>query len=115
MYEDRPTLFDRFATRISEFVSRAWFFLMCVLAVVVWAPTYFVLSDVDTWQLVINTLTTIVTFLLVALLQNTQKRADDANQKKLNVIALALASLVDSSDVRLKLHQIVGIEEKESA
>jgi low affinity Fe/Cu permease len=49
-----------------------------VLVVVLWVPTLWVLPSVDTWQLVINTVTTIITFLLVALLQNTQLRADQA-------------------------------------
>jgi len=61
--------------------------MVCVLLVVMWAPSYLLLPDVDTWQLIINTVTTIVTFLLVALLQNTQKRADEAIQHKLNTIA----------------------------
>ena len=81
------SVFDRFATRVSRFVSQAWFFMVCVLLVVMWAPSYFLLPDVDTWQLIINIVTTIVTFLLVALLQNTQKRADEAIQHKLNTIA----------------------------
>lgn len=51
------------------------------------------LLNIDTWHLIINTATTIVTFLLVALLQNTQKRADDALQQKLNALADALADL----------------------
>jgi low affinity Fe/Cu permease len=49
-----------------------------VLVVVLWVPTLWVLPSVDTWQLLINTVTTIITFLLVALLQNTQSRADQA-------------------------------------
>jgi low affinity Fe/Cu permease len=81
------SVFDRFATRVSRFVSQAWFFMVCVLLVAMWAPSYLLLPDVDTWQLIINTVTTIVTFLLVALLQNTQKRADEAIQHKLNTIA----------------------------
>jgi low affinity Fe/Cu permease len=48
-------------------------FVMCFLLVVLWAPSYFVLSKLTTWQLIINTLTTIVTFLLVALLQKHTK------------------------------------------
>src|SRR5438105_2542150 len=70
-------LFDRFATKASEFASRAWFFTICVALVVLWAPSIALFRDIDTWQLVINTLTTIVTFLLVALLQNSQKRTED--------------------------------------
>ena len=116
-------VFDRFATHASTFVSRAWFFVMCVLLVVIWAPSIVVLPDVDTWQLIINTATTIVTFLLVALLQNTQKRADDAVQQKLNAIAEGLSAMMermardhpDLRDDRDELRQAVGLEERESA
>ncbi len=116
------SLFDRFATGASEFVSKPWFFLACVLLVVIWAPTFVVMS-LDTWQLVINTVTTIVTFLLVALLQNTEKRADDALQQKLNAIAEALGDLMrylgqDDADLRAdeqQLRDAVGLEQHESA
>ena len=108
--------FDRFAARASDFVSEAVFFLACVLLVVVWLPSYFVFRDVDTWQLVINTATTIVTFLLVALLQNSQRR----NELAMNANALAdgLADLMEGiapqnaklqSDMR-ELRTAVGIE-----
>ena len=51
------------------------------------------IRDIDTWQLIINTLTTIITFLMVALLQNSQTRADQAVQHKLNAIADMLSDL----------------------
>lgn len=70
--------FDRFAERASRLASKAWFFVFCVLLVVIWAPSIALIQNVDTWQLIINTITTIVTFLLVALLQNSQTRADHA-------------------------------------
>ncbi|GAS92937.1 low affinity iron permease family protein [Mycolicibacterium brisbanense] len=115
------SLFDRFATGASSFVSRAWFFLGCVLLVVVWAPT-FAFLQLDTWQLIINTVTTIITFLLVALLQNTERRADDALQQKLNAIAEALADLMqhvrddpDAENDAKELRAAVGLEERESA
>jgi len=80
-------LFDRFAEMASRFFSRAWFFSLCALLVVVWAPSYFLIrDDLNTWQLIINT-ATIVTFLMVALLQNSQTRANAAAQDKLNAIA----------------------------
>ncbi|QGF25263.1 hypothetical protein Rai3103_14160 [Raineyella fluvialis] len=116
--------FDRFASRASSFVSRAWFFVACVLLVVVWAPSILILHDVDVWQLVINTITTIVTFLLVALLQNTQVRTDNATQQKLNAVAIALGELLDehaaAGSERLReasreLHRSVGLEEHESS
>jgi low affinity Fe/Cu permease len=91
--------------------------------VLVWGPTYFIIGDLDTWQLIINTTTTIVTFLMVALLQDSQTRADDAVQDKLNAIADALADLMeaqstDSPGLRRDLAELraaVGVEDRESA
>lgn len=62
--------FDRFAESWTDHVSRPAFFVACLLLVLVWGPSYFLIGNFDAWQLVINTATTIVTFLLVALLQN---------------------------------------------
>lgn len=110
-------LFDRFAEHASAFASRAWFFCFCVLLVVLWAPSIIFIRNVDTWQLIINTLTTIVTFLMVALLQNSQTRANQAVQHKLNAIADALSDLM-SEDEHLQdakeLRAAVGLEEHES-
>ena len=89
------TLFDRFAGRCSDFVSGAPFFAFCVLLVVLWAPAYFLVGNLDAYQLVINTPTTLITFLLVALLQNTQKRTEEALQHKLDASADGLADLMD--------------------
>jgi len=86
--------FDLFAGWSSRIASRAAFFTFCVLLIVVWAPTILVLHSVDTWQLIINTVTTIITFLMVALLQNSQTRSDQAVQHKLNAIADGLADLM---------------------
>jgi len=114
--------FDRLASNVAGFASRAWFFSLCILLVVVWAPSI-VLFDIDTWQLIINTATTIITFLMVALLQNTQTRADAAVQHKLNAIANAMADLMEHlgedspelRDQRSELRQAVGLEDEESA
>jgi low affinity Fe/Cu permease len=73
--------FDRFADRVEKLVAHAGFFSFCVIVVVVWFPTLFFL-DVNTSQLIVNTLTTIVTFLLVALLQNTQERFERAQNTR---------------------------------
>ncbi|MCA1693889.1 MAG: low affinity iron permease family protein [Actinobacteria bacterium] len=115
-------IFDRFASTAAVFVSRAWFFALCLLMVLLWAPSYFLFGDVDTWQLIINTATTIITFLLVALLQNTQRRADAAVQRKLNAIADGLADFMthlstDHPDLRTdcaELRAAVGLEQRES-
>ena len=56
--------FDRFAGRSADFVSRAHFFTFCALLVIIWAPSYFLVGNFDTYQLIINTPTTIITFLL---------------------------------------------------
>ncbi len=117
----RLSWFDRMATKAANTVARAWFFFMCALIVLIWAPSYWVIGNIDTWQLIINTLTTIITFLLVALLQNTQFRADKAMQKKLNAIVEALADLMEAleaqdstlpSDVK-ELRRASGLEERE--
>jgi hypothetical protein len=61
----RLTFFDRFATRVNRWVSRAWFFALCAADRRVGAQ----FRSIHTWQLLINTVTTIITFLLVALLR----------------------------------------------
>jgi low affinity Fe/Cu permease len=117
------TLFDRCATATASFVSRAWFFALCVLLILIWLPSYFVFHDVDTWQLAVNSPTTVITFLLVALLQNTQRRADIAVQQKLNAIADGLADLMDEltadhGDLRADsadLRAAVGLEGRVSS
>ncbi len=120
----RVGFFDRFAGRASSAASRATFFAFCVLLIVVWAPSILLLRSVDTWQLIINTATTIVTFLMVALLQNSQTRSDQAVQHKLNALADGLADVMDhlatGSDERdlrrdmKELRAAVGLEDYES-
>lgn len=125
----RVGVFDRFAGGAALFASRAWFFAFCVLLIVVWAPSILVLHDVDLWQLIINTATTIITFLMVALLQNSQTRSDQAIQHKLNALADGLADLMrymtdedcgeraDPKRLRwdlIELRDAVGLEDKES-
>jgi low affinity Fe/Cu permease len=112
-------VFDRFADTASKLFSKPWFFAFCLLIVLLWAPSFLVIGNIDTWQLIINTTTTIVTFLMVALLQNTQTRQDLATQDKLNAIARALADLSENMDtrkqVRDEIEAAVGLEDKESA
>src|SRR5437762_1326067 len=57
----RLGFFDKFAGWCALIASRAYFFTFCVLLIVVWAPTIAVIRSIDTWQLVINTVTTIIT------------------------------------------------------
>jgi len=120
---ERVGFFDRFAGRAATIASRAPFFAFCVLLVIIWAPSYFLLQNINTWQLIINTATTIVTFLMVALLQNSQTRSDQAVQHKLNAIADGLADLMlrlsedDHSELRQDVEELkraVGLERIES-
>jgi low affinity Fe/Cu permease len=111
-------LFDRFASAAAKSAGSATFFAACVALVVLWAPSYPLFQDAETHQLVINTATTIVTFLLVALLQNTEGRADQATQHKLNAIAYALADLMhehELDDDAAELEAAVGLEKRETS
>ncbi|MGN6377759.1 MAG: low affinity iron permease family protein [Gaiellales bacterium] len=94
--QHRLSVFDRFAESASEFASHAVFFIGCTLIVLLWLPSYFVFRNLNTWQLIINTLTTIITFLLVALLQNSQRRSEQAIQHKLDALADGLADLMSA-------------------
>ena len=93
-------LFARFANATARVTGSSQAFLLCVLLVVVWAASgpYFHYSE--NWQLVINTGTTIITFLMVFLIQNTQNRDGAAVQTKLD-------ELIRSSDAE---NAFMGIE-----
>jgi low affinity Fe/Cu permease len=93
--ESQRTRFDRFAEACARLVSKGMVFTACVVVVVLWIPTIAVIHSVDTWQLVINTLTSVLAFLLIALLQNSERRYDEALHHKLDALAAALADLMD--------------------
>jgi low affinity Fe/Cu permease len=82
--------FRRFAHRTSSIVGSPWAFLTSVSIVLVWALTGPAFGFSDTWQLVINTGTTIITFLMVFLIQNTQNRDAKAIHLKLDELIRAL-------------------------
>jgi low affinity Fe/Cu permease len=93
--EPQRSRFDRIAEAISQFVSRGAFFTGSLVAVLIWTPTIVLFSSVDTWQLVINTFTSVLAFLLIALLQNSERRYDDALHDKIDALAAALADLME--------------------
>ena len=128
----RVGFFDRFAGMAATLASRAPFFAFSLLLVIAWLVQGVILivskgslhAFLDAqYQLEINTTTTIVTFLLVALLQNSQTRNDQATQHKLNAIADGLADLMlhlaeqspDSSlqDDMNELRTAIGLESRE--
>src|ERR1700686_1446099 len=125
--------FDRFAGQGAGLASRAPFFPVCLLLVLIWiiqgaivvvATGSFSRFLDATYQLEINTTTTIITFLMVALLQNSQTRENQATQQKPNAIADGIADLMehvsaryDDADLKRDFEELrlaVGLETRES-
>jgi low affinity Fe/Cu permease len=106
-------LFRKFAQMTSQAVGSSWSFILAVLIIVVWAITGPMFHYSDTWQLVINTGTTIITFLMVFLIQNTQNRDAKAIHLKLDELIkgvrgarTGLVNLEQLSDAELEsLHK----------
>src|SRR3990167_4301667 len=102
-------IFHKFAVVVSKFVGNPLSFLAAFLIIGVWALTGPIFGFSDTWQLVINTGTTIITFLMVFVIQNTQNRDAKAMQLKLDELIKAhkaardeLIDLEDLSDQELQ-------------
>lgn len=109
--------FDKLADRADAMFSHPAFFAFEIGLVVAWAATGWLFDWSDTWHLLINTPTTIITFLLVGLSANTNRRSNAAQHQKLNAIAEGLADLLDDHDVTesRELRKAVGLEDKEAA
>jgi low affinity Fe/Cu permease len=91
----RNDAFGSFAAAASGWLGSKWAFLGAILIIVGWALSGPVFHFSDTWQLVINTGTTIVTFLMVFLIQNTQNRDAKAINLKLNELIYSTAAAGD--------------------
>lgn len=105
--------FTRLAARIASFAGKPAAFILAALIIIVWGITGPLFRFSDTWQLVVNTGTTIVTFLMVFLIQNTQNRDSAAVQIKLDELIrsshahnalLALEELDDATLERIRKH-----------
>jgi low affinity Fe/Cu permease len=95
--------FRKFAHRVSDVTGSPWAFIVAVTILLIWAVTGPIFHFSDTWQLVINTSTTIVTFMMVFLIQNTQNRDSRALHLKLDEIIRSIAAarntLIDLEDL----------------
>ncbi|MCS5478180.1 low affinity iron permease family protein [Corynebacterium sp. YIM 101645] len=78
--------FTRFTTATADYLGRPGVFVVAVIAILAWAASGPVLGFSDTWQLIINTGTTLVTFLMVFIIQNTQNRDSAALHLKLDIL-----------------------------
>jgi low affinity Fe/Cu permease len=96
-------LFRKFAHKTSDATGSPWAFLLAAATIVVWIITGPIFHFSDTWQLVINTGTTIITFLMVFLVQNTQNRDARAIHLKLDELIHAMGKarnkLIEAEDL----------------
>ncbi|MCP3424109.1 low affinity iron permease family protein [Nocardioides pinisoli] len=112
--------FERFVELSTKVISRAPFFAVVVAVVVIWAASYPFWKSTTKWELAIHTFGAVLSLLLLVLLENAGRRNTEAMQEKLNVLAEALAALMDSraaDDPALReaaesLRQSVGLEER---
>jgi len=117
---DDRSAFDRFVEAVYLRVSRPGFFFACIAIIVAWLASAPLWADLKAWQYVIHTVASVITLLLLALLENAGRRSEEASQEKLNVIAEALAALMQSraaddpklADAARKLSESVGLEER---
>lgn len=105
----KPDIFTQFTTKVSKAMGRPWVFAVAVAVLLLWGISGPILGFSDTWQLIINTSTTIITFLMVFIIQNTQNRDNlamniklDAILDKLGVEKETLIAAEEESDVDLE-------------
>ncbi|PTU32398.1 low affinity iron permease family protein [Stenotrophobium rhamnosiphilum] len=103
MADKKTSWFTHFAKLTASQAGRPRTFAIATLVVVIWAAVGPIFNFSDTWQLVINTSTTIITFLMVFLIQNTQNRDSEALQIKLDEI---IRSLEGANNVVLNLEEL---------
>lgn len=108
----RKNIFERFAHAVTVFSGSTWAFLLALGIIVTWLFTGFYFDFSDTWQLVINTGTTIVTFLMVFLIQRMQNKDSRAIHLKLNELVASLKGpsnrLIDVEDLDEEELELLG-------
>jgi len=102
-------IFTRFTSKVSLVLGHAWVFVVALAVLLLWGLSGPLLKFSDTWQLIINTSTTIITFLMVFIIQNTQNRDNlalnikqDAIMRKLGITEKDLLDAEDQSDKKLE-------------
>ena len=105
------TMFTQFTSKVSAWLGRPWVFVAALTVLVLWGLSGPMLGFSDTWQLIINTSTTIITFLMVFIIQNTQNRDNlamnikqDAIMKKLGITDKELVEAEEQSDEKLETY-----------
>jgi low affinity Fe/Cu permease len=117
---DQRSWFDRFVEAAHLRVSRPPFFFLCLGLIVLWFASAPLWADLKAWQYVIHTIASVITLLLLALLENAGRRSEEAAQEKLNVLAEALSALMTSAaaedpeleEAEKKLREAIGLEER---
>lgn len=116
--EDGRNGFERFVEATYDRVSRAPFFFVCLAIVLVWFASVPFWADLKSWQYAIHTVSSVLSLLLLVLLENAGKRSAEAAQEKLNVLAEALADLMEAqgrnepslAESARRLREAVGLE-----
>ena len=117
---DNRSVFDRFVNGVQALVSHPAAFAVVLVFVAVWLVSAPLWHNLEVWQIFIHTVGAVVALLLLVLMRSSARRADEAQDEKLNVIAEGLAALMESrgaEDPELrsaaqKLRDAVGLEER---
>lgn len=96
-------MFQRFSEAVAHYVGTWWAFVLSVAVVVLWAVTGPLFGYSDTWQLVINTATTVITFWLVFIIQYTQNRDNKAMHLKIDEL---IKGVPDASDELISIEKM---------
>ena len=118
--DDGRGAFEKFVEAVNQRVSRAPFFVVILAILLMWAASKPLWSSTTKWELALHTGSAILSLLLLVLLENAGRRAEEAAQEKLNCIAEALSALMTSrasDDPELeepvrKLREAIGLEER---